>query len=275
MYNGRMSNAPLPKKSLGQHWLNDDDCLNSMLTAADVGADDTVLEIGPGLGTLTRKLVDTAKNVVAVEFDERLARELAWRVEADNLQITRQDILQFDLTSMPAGYKVVANIPYYLTSNLIRVLSESSNPPHTAVLLIQKEVAERVAAEPGAMSLLSVTAQFYWSVTLDRIVKAELFTPPPKVDSQIVVLSRRKSNLFPDVVPKHMFRLVKAGFGERRKTLRNSLSGGLHLSKDDTEQLLHAASIDPGLRAQNLTLEQWHKLYGCYVNQQVAGQASN
>jgi 16S rRNA (adenine1518-N6/adenine1519-N6)-dimethyltransferase len=256
-----MAFAPTPKKSLGQHWLEDDASLQAMLTAAEVTAGDTVLEIGPGLGTLTRKLVAVADRVLAVEFDERLARELPSRVAADNLQVVQQDILRFDMTQLPPGYKVVANIPYYLTSNLVRVLSESSNPPQRAVLLVQKEVAQRIAAKPGAMSLLSVTAQFYWSVSLDRLVEAELFTPPPKVDSQIVSLVHRKSPLFPDIVPKLLFRIVKAGFGERRKTLRNSLSGGLQLSKEQTEDLLHQAGIDHTLRAQNLTLEQWHALY--------------
>lgn len=253
--------APIPKKSLGQHWLEDDDCLQAMLDAATASAGDIVLEIGPGLGTLTRKLVATVDTVLAVEFDERLARELPARVPAGNLQVVQQDILKFDLTQLPRDYKVIANIPYYLTSNLVRVLSESSNQPQKAVLLIQKEVAERVAAKPGAMSLLSVTAQFYWEVTLARVVEAELFTPPPKVDSQILVLSRRPKPLFSDIDPKAFFRLVKAGFGERRKTLRNSLSGGLHLSKEDAEKLLSAAGIDANLRAQNLTLQQWHTLF--------------
>lgn len=256
-----MSYEPTPKKSLGQHWLNDDDSLDAMLLAASASAEDTVLEIGPGLGTLTRKLVSTVRQVVAVEFDEYLAQGLSARVPADNLEVVQQDILSFDLTRLSPGYKVIANIPYYLTSNLIRVLSESSNQPQKAVLLIQKEVAERVAAKPGAMSLLSVTAQFYWQVNLDRVVLAELFTPPPKVDSQIVVLSRRPTPLFPDVNTKALFQLVKAGFSERRKTLRNSLSGGLHLSKEQAESLLTSAGIDAGLRAQNLTLDQWHDLY--------------
>lgn len=256
-----MRSDPLPKKSLGQHWLEDDASLEAMLLAADTSAADTVLEIGPGLGTLTRKLVDAVKEVVAVEFDEHLAAGLPGRVFADNLHIVRQDILKFDLTQLPPDYKVIANIPYYLTSNLIRVLSESSNQPQKAVLLVQKEVAERVAARPGAMSLLSVTAQFYWEASLGRVVEAELFTPPPKVDSQIVILSRRPEPLFKDVEAKAFFRLVKAGFGERRKTLRNSLSGGLHLNKDEAEKLLGSAGIDPGLRAQNLTLDQWHGLY--------------
>jgi len=217
---------PIPKKSLGQHWLEDDDSLEAMLSTADVSAQDTVLEIGPGLGTLTRKLVAAAQRVIAVEFDERLASELPGRIPADNLEVVQQDILKFDLTQLPPGYKVIANIPYYLTSNMVRVLSESSNQPAKAVLLVQKEVAERVAAGPGAMSLLSVTAQFYWQVSLGRVVEAELFVPPPKVDSQIVALNRRSEPLYPDVDAKALFRLVKAGFGERRKTLRNSLSGG-------------------------------------------------
>jgi 16S rRNA (adenine1518-N6/adenine1519-N6)-dimethyltransferase len=258
-----MSN-PIPKKSLGQHWLDDEASLQAMLVTAEVGAADTVLEIGPGLGTLTRQLVAAAERVIAVEFDERLARELPGRVQANNLEIVQQDILRFDLTQLPTGYKVVANIPYYLTSNLVRMLSEASNPPQRVALLVQKEVAERIAAKPGAMSMLSVTAQFYWSVSLGPVVGAELFTPPPKVDSQIVGLTHRKSSLFPDVQPKLLFRIVKAGFGERRKTLRNSLSGGLHLTKEQVEQLLHAAKIDPGLRAQSLTLQQWHGLYLAY-----------
>ena len=256
-----MTVEPIPKKSLGQHWLDDADCLQAMLDMAAVTPADTVLEIGPGLGSLTQLLVKQAKQVVAVEFDHYLAVGLPSRVTEDNLQIIEQDILRLDLTELPAGYKVVANIPYYLTSNLIRVLSESTNPPEKVALLIQKEVAERVAAKPGAMSMLSVTAQFFWQVELGRVVKAELFTPPPKVDSQIVGLTRRTQPLFAGVEPKLFFRLAKAGFGERRKTLRNSLSGGLHLDKVVVEDWLQSAGLDQQLRAQNLSLEQWHDLY--------------
>ncbi len=273
LYNQPMSFAPriklsqktfqhvTPKKSLGQHWLNDDDSLEAMVVAAGVGETDTVLEIGPGLGSLTEKLVACADQVVAIEFDMTLAATLPSRMAADNLQVIHSDILRYDLTSLPAGYKLVANIPYYLTSNLLRMLSESSNPPEKAAILVQKEVAERVAAPAGGMSLLSVTAQFYWHVSLGRVVKAVLFTPPPKVDSQILCLQRRGKPLYPDVEPKLFFQLAKAGFGERRKTLRNSLSGGLHLDKPATEVLLRTAGLDAGLRAQNLTLDQWHRLY--------------
>ncbi len=233
-----------------------------MVLAAGVGAADTVLEIGPGLGSLTGKLVERASRVVAVEFDPTLAATLPSRVAASNLQVVQSDILRFDLTDLPECYKVVANIPYYLTSNLLRTLSESANPPERVAILVQKEVAERVAAPAGAMSLLSVTAQFYWHVSLGRIVKADRFTPQPRVDSQILCLQRRAKPLYPDIEPKLFFRLAKAGFSERRKTLRNSLSGGLHLDKPTAEAVLKAAGLDDRLRAQNLTLDQWHALYG-------------
>ena len=259
-----MTSQPSPKKSLGQHWLHDEASLLAMLQAAQVESGDVVLEIGPGLGTLTTHLVQRAKQVIAVEFDERLARELPARVPASNLSVVQQDILKFDLTDLPTGYKVVANIPYYLTSNLVRVLSESANPPKQVALLIQKEVAERLAAQPGDMSMLGVTAQYFWRVSLGRLVPAELFTPPPRVDSQIVALHWRGKPPFTTsstVDAKTFFRICKAGFGERRKTLRNSLSGGLHLDKPATEALLQSVGIAPTLRAQNLTLDQWHQLY--------------
>ncbi|MGI0134659.1 MAG: 16S rRNA (adenine(1518)-N(6)/adenine(1519)-N(6))-dimethyltransferase RsmA [Candidatus Micrarchaeaceae archaeon] len=250
----------MPNKSLGQHWLTDSSCLAAMCDAVRVGLSDTVLEIGPGLGTLTSLLVERAQQVVAVEFDEALARDLPGRVRAGNLSVVHSDILRFDLTALPVGYKVVANIPYYLTSNLIRILSESPNPPSAAALLVQKEVAERVAAAPGDMSVLSVTAQYYWNVSLGRIVKAELFTPPPKIDSQILVLHRRQEPLFPVLDARQYFRIVKAGFSQRRKTLQNSLSGGLYLSRTETEAILRIAGIVPTERAQALTLAQWHTL---------------
>jgi 16S rRNA (adenine1518-N6/adenine1519-N6)-dimethyltransferase len=271
------SKTPIPKKSLGQHWLNDDASLDAMVTAAEVQPDDTVLEIGPGPGALTRKLVKAVHSgqVVAVEFDHFLALTLPSKVSAKNLTVVESDILRFDFTTLPAGYRLAANIPYYLTSNLLRVLSESSNPPQSAAILMQKEVAERVAAPAGAMSLLSITVQFYWHVDLAEVVKAELFTPPPKVDSQILCLQWRSKPLFDDVDPKAFFRLVKAGFGERRKTLRNSLSGGLGIGKDEAEQLLGKAGIDPGLRAQSLTLEQWHNLYIVHYEVTVASDLAN
>ncbi|MEI6481068.1 MAG: 16S rRNA (adenine(1518)-N(6)/adenine(1519)-N(6))-dimethyltransferase RsmA [Candidatus Saccharibacteria bacterium] len=254
-----------PKKSLGQHWLHDRDVLQAMCDAGEVSKDDTIVEIGPGLGTLTELLVEQAKEVVAVEYDKELFVGLRKSMVRKNLDIVNDDCLTFNYSKMPAGYKVVANIPYYLTSNLLRVLSESPNPPAVIALLIQKEVAERVAAEPGDMSILSVTTQYYYQASLDMIVPAELFTPPPKVDSQIIKLVRRETPMFGDLDVPQYFRLVKAGFAQRRKKLRSSLSAGLHIEKSEVEQLLDQAGIDPNARPQELSLEQWHALYIAYI----------
>lgn len=256
-----MINQPEAKKSLGQHWLHDIDVLEDIAGCADISNQDTVLEIGPGLGTLTRVLVKQAKQVVAIEFDEVLAGRLSQEVPVSNLEVITQDILSFDFTKLPASYKLVANIPYYLTSNLIRVISETPNPPSVAVLLVQKEVAERVAAEPGSTSILSITAQFFWEVSLGNIVPAELFTPAPKVDSQILILDRRPKSDLSDSDIKQFFKLVKAGFSQRRKTLLNSLSGGLGISKDEVRQKCEAAGIDPSRRAQTLTMVEWSTLF--------------
>lgn len=249
------------KKSLGQHWLKDEAVLETICKAANLTKADTVLEIGPGLGDLTRQLVKRADRVIAVEKDDELAGALAKTISAGNLKVHQTDILQFDLTDLPTAYKVVANIPYYLTSKLLRILSESANPPLDIVLLVQKEVAERIAAGPGQMSLLAVSIQLYYQPKLGPVVAARLFEPPPKVDSRIIALTRRPKPLFEDLDSKLFFRIVKAGFSGRRKKLRGSLSAGLHLSKDQADRLLKSAGIDGSLRAQNLSLKDWHKLY--------------
>ncbi len=256
---------PIAKKSLGQHWLNDLPTLEYICEEAKINATDTVLEIGPGTGNLTKLLVNYASQVVAVEFDQNLADQLPNRVKASNLQVVNQDILKFDLTKLQPNYKVVANIPYYLTSNLIRTLSESTNPPISAVLLVQKEVAQRISAPPGKMSLLSVSAQFYWHVGLGDIVPARLFSPPPKVDSQVITLDMRLDPLFPDVEERQFFRLVKAGFASRRKTLLNSLAGGLRTEKEAVQKALDACHISSGLRAQALSLENWYTVYKTFT----------
>jgi 16S rRNA (adenine1518-N6/adenine1519-N6)-dimethyltransferase len=254
-----------PKKSLGQHWLHDIDSLQAMADAAHIGPDDTVLEIGPGLGTLTAELSRRAKQVIAVEFDPDLAAGLADRVPAANLHVIHQDILQFDLTGLPRDYKVSANLPYYITSKIVRLLLESPNPPLETSLLVQKEVAERMAATPGDMSILGVAVQYYAEAILGPVVPAELFTPPPKVDSQIISLKRRAAPLFPDIDTPDYFRMVRAGFSEKRKTLRNSLSGGLRIEKVEVEKLLEAATVDPKARAEQLGLEDWYRLAKAYA----------
>ena len=260
----------IPKKALGQHWLYDEATLDAIVDAAGVQAGDAVLEVGPGLGTLTRRLLARGADVTAVEFDKTLAAGLLEQLRkdsprADSLTVVNQDILQFDLSAMPPGYKVVANIPYYLTSNLVRVLTESTNPFGTAALLIQKEVAVRAAARPGQMSLLSVSAQYYCEVALGPVVPAALFTPPPKVDSQVLVLRHRPEPLFGNSLDtKLFFHIVRAGFSQKRKTLANALSGGLAVSKDQARELCAVAGINPGIRSQALSLSEWYALYEAY-----------
>lgn len=249
-----------PKKSLGQHWLHDQDVLQCIISYAEITKEDTVLEIGPGLGALTNLLAKEAKKVVAVEFDNTLAKNLAKKLKNSNIELIEGDILKFDLTHMPKNYKVVANIPYYITGKIIQLLTTSNNPPEIVVLLVQKEVAERLAAQPGQMSILGVSAQYYADVSLGALVKAELFTPPPKVDSQIVILKTRQVSLFSDINEAVFFRVVKAGFSSKRKKIRSSLSGGLNVSKSEVEEYLKKADIDQNLRAEALKLEQWAAL---------------
>jgi len=247
-------------KALGQHWLRDREVLANIAELAQIEPTDTVLEIGPGLGTLTSELLRRAKRVVAVEFDAELARKLPGQFPGTSLEVHNQDILQFDLSSLPAGYKVVANVPYYITSKIVQRLMTADNRPSMAVLLVQKEVAERLAAEPGDMSLLAVSAQIYADVSLGPIVPAELFTPPPKVDSQVVVLSLRPEPLVDPTDNRQFFRVVKAGFSAKRKKLRSSLSGGLRVSKLEAERCLEAAKINPDSRAEDLSLHDWQRL---------------
>lgn len=252
--------APTPNKNLGQHWLHDKASLEAMCDAAGVTDADTVLEIGPGLGTLTQLLVQRAAQVIAVEFDPALARQLPSRVNANNLEIVHADILSFNLSRLPEGYKVVANVPYYITSKIVQLLLTAENKPERAALLVQKEVAERLAAQPGDMSILGVSAQYFAEVSLAEEVPAYLFTPPPKVDSQIVVLKTRHSPLVGDVSERLFFKAVKAGFSAKRKKLRSSLAGGLGIEKAAAEQMLIAAGIDIHERAENLTLQDWATL---------------
>lgn len=246
-----------PKKSLGQHWLRDRDTLGYIADCAELNENDTVLEIGPGLGTLTSELLRRSKKVVAVEFDEDLARKLPAQFPGKNLEVVQSDILSFDLSRLPAGYKVVANVPYYITSKIIQLLMTAKNKPHTTVLLVQKEVAERLAAEPGDMSILAVSAQVFAEVELGDVVPAGLFTPPPKVDSAVVTLKTRDVPLLADIFEKDFFRVVKAGFSAKRKKLRSSLAGGLGISKQAAEELLQKAQINPDARAESLSLEEW------------------
>jgi 16S rRNA (adenine1518-N6/adenine1519-N6)-dimethyltransferase len=249
-----------PKKSLGQHWLKDRGVLADIAEAADIQSGDTVLEIGPGLGTLTSELLRRADKVIAVELDEELATKLPGQFPGTNLEVVQQDILSFDLSVLPSNYVVVANVPYYITSKIIQLLLNANNKPRTTVLLIQKEVAERLAAEPGDMSILAISAQIFAEVSLGDVVPAAFFTPPPKVNSQVVILRTRSEPLVPPEIEKEFFRLVRAGFSAKRKKLRSSLSGGLGISKPEVEELLKRAAINPEDRAESLSIDDWLRL---------------
>ena len=247
-------------KSLGQHWLRDRDVLSHIADCAELTADDVVLEIGPGLGTLTSELLRRSHQVVAVEYDSELARKLPAQFPGKNLQVIHSDILKFNLSDLPAGYKVVANVPYYITSKIVQLLMTATNKPSVVVLLVQKEVAQRLAAEPGNMSILAISAQLFADVSLGDMVPARLFTPPPKVDSQVVIMTTRQTPFLTDVDEADFFRVVKAGFSSKRKKLRSSLAGGLKLPKDEIESILTLANISPDIRAEALSLDDWVRL---------------
>ena len=255
-----MTSSRGPKKSLGQHWLKDPDILADIAEAAELTGDDVVLEIGPGLGTLTSRLLARANSVTAVEFDADLARKLPGQFPGKKLTVVNQDILQFDLNQLPKNYKVVANVPYYITSKIVEKLMTAENKPSIAVLLVQKEVAERIAADPGNMSVLSVSVQIFAEAELDIEVPRQFFTPPPKVDSQVVILRTRNNPLITPEDQRDFFRIVKAGFSAKRKKLRSSLSGGLGIDKSVAEELLKNAGISPDARAEDLAIEDWKKL---------------
>jgi 16S rRNA (adenine1518-N6/adenine1519-N6)-dimethyltransferase len=251
------------RKGLGQHFLIDRESLALVMGGGELLNTDTVVEVGPGLGVMTLPLTRQVKEVVAVEADHRLA-ELLRRDKPDNLEIVEADILEFDLSTLPTGYKVVANIPYYLTSQLIRLLLENPHPPKLVSLLIQREVAQRIVAEPGNMSVLALSVQYYGAAQLLGVVERHKFWPAPKVDSAVLQVKLYDQPAFP-ADRQRLFRLIKAGFGEKRKMMKNSLAGGLNLSTDLAVGLIAEAGLPPQSRAQELELEQWEPLYRAAV----------
>lgn len=257
-----------PRKGLGQHFLVDRPSLEAIIEAADIGPSDTVLEIGPGLGVMTEALAAEAGRVVAVETDHLLA-DLLRRRQPGNLEIVEQDILDFDLRVLPPGYKVVANIPYYLTSKIFRLLLESPQPPAVMSLLIQEEVAERITAKPGQLSMLALSVQYYGHPELMARVERHKFWPAPKVDSAVIKVTVGEPAFVAD--PTKLFRLMKAGFGERRKQLKNALAGGLNLQGSGVVALLQAADIAPTARAQELDLPAWERLYRAALTEDLLG----
>jgi 16S rRNA (adenine1518-N6/adenine1519-N6)-dimethyltransferase len=250
-------------KGLGQNFLQDPLALEKISTSAQIQQTDTVLEIGPGLGSLTRYLAVSAKEVIAVELDEKLLAPLqAVLSPYQNIRVIHGDILKLspkDL-DLERHYVVVANIPYYITSAVIRHLLESEPKPRRIVLTVQKEVAQRICAKPGDMSLLALSVQIYGEPRIAAAIPANAFFPAPKVDSAVLVVDIFPAPRIQEELLDTFFRLIKAGFSQKRKTLRNSLSSGLRISPPAAADLLTRADIDPQRRAETLSIEEWEQL---------------
>jgi 16S rRNA (adenine1518-N6/adenine1519-N6)-dimethyltransferase len=258
------------KKRLGQHFLIDRRVLGRIVSAAEVTAEDTVVEVGPGLGILTRELAKRARKVIAVEADSGLAsavREMLSQVA--NVSIIESDILQTDPALLLAaagvegtspGYKVVANIPYYITSPILRHFLEASFKPSVMVVMLQKEVGEAIAAQPGRMSILAVSVQFYGKPAIVGRVPSRSFYPPPKVDSVILRIRLHEEPPIMVCQTDRFFTIVRAGFSAPRKQLRNSLAQGLGVSPQEAATMLGRAMIDPKRRAETLGLDEWARL---------------
>ncbi len=252
-----------PHKGLGQNFLQDPIALEKIVAAAEIQPEDTVLEIGPGLGSLTRYLAAAAKEVVAVELDQHLFPPLKSVIAPyDNVRLVHGDILELkpdELVTTP-NYIVAANIPYYITSAVIRHLLESASKPRRIVLTIQKEVAKRICEDPGDMSLLALSVQVYGKPRIVVHVPAGAFVPAPSVDSSVLSIDIYAEPLIPVEYLDTFFKLIKAGFAQKRKTLRNSLSAGLSVSPTDAADLLIRAGIDPQRRAETLSIDEWRTL---------------
>jgi len=250
-------------KSLGQNFLQDPFALAAIASAAEINATDTVLEIGPGLGSLTRYLAASAKQVVAVELDRDMLPPLrAVIAPYSNVRVIHGDILELAPQELVAekDYIVAANIPYYITSAVIRHLLESEVKPRRIVLTVQREVAERICAKPGDMSLLALSVQVYGKPHIAARIPADAFFPAPKVDSAVLRVDIYPSPLIKTELLGSFFKLIKAGFSQKRKTLRNSLSSGLHVSTAISEEMLKEANIDPMRRAETLSIDEWQTL---------------
>jgi 16S rRNA (adenine1518-N6/adenine1519-N6)-dimethyltransferase len=257
-----------PDPRLGQNFLVDRVALRRVVEAAEIAGEDVVLEIGAGLGNLTRYLAEDAAQVIAVELDKRLIPPLQETLSGyANVTIEQGDILAMNPARLigsakppDSGYLVVANIPYYITSALLRHLLEATIRPARMVLTVQKEVAERICASPGEMSILALSVQVYGNPVITSYIPAGAFYPVPKVDSAIVRVAIEPSPKVPAAMLDSFFRLVKAGFSQKRKTLRNALSGGMRWSPQQAEDVLLQAGIQPNRRAQTVSLEEWSTL---------------
>lgn len=255
------------KKGLGQNFLVDQQAIDKIVAAADLSASDNVVEVGPGTGFLTEQLVQKAGQVLSVELDRNMVGILQAKFKgARNFQIVNQDILKFDIRSLQLtanssqlGYKVVANIPYYITSPLLKHFLQSENRPSLMVVLVQREVAEKVCGLTGK-SLITIETQLFGEPEIVGIVKAASFYPAPKVDSAILRIKVYKKPALTRAELADFLRIVKFGFSQKRKKLHNTLAAGLHLKPSEVAETLKKAGIDPNLRPENLEIGDWKKI---------------
>ena len=254
-----------PRKSLGQHFLIDTRVVGRITDAADLSERDTVIEVGPGRGVLTRRLVECAGRVIAIELDAHLCDELPGRLGfPPNLKCVAADARESDLASLAGAddlgavpYKVVGNLPYYAANPIVRRTLESPSPPSLAVFMVQKEVADSMTAQPGGMGLLSVATQYYAEAKTVCSVPPSAFRPPPKVRSALVRLEVRREPAVDVSDRDRFFDLVRAGFSAPRKQLHNSLSHGLEVDGRTGWELLERAGVDGKRRPATLSLQEW------------------
>ena len=257
-------------KSLGQNFITDKSVIERIVEGSDVGEDDLVIEIGPGIGVLTAEAAESAAKVVAIEIDKKLIPILAETLaDYDNIRIINQDILKTDINeiireereagSFTGGVKIMGNLPYYITTPIIMGILEKGVEADSITIMMQKEVADRIKAAPGGKiyGAISVAVQYYCEVEQVASVPKEVFVPRPKVDSAVLKLSIRKERPVDLIDEKSFFACIKAGFGQRRKTLLNSLTGVNGLPKEDIKEILEAAGVDPARRAETLDINEF------------------
>ena len=263
-----MASTPALKKSLGQHLLADRRYLPRISGAADLSPEDVVVEVGPGLGVLTRHLAERARRVVAIELDDDLAERLRSELSGHaNVNVLHDDARSVDLDAVLAGdsrYKVIANLPYYAALPILRRFLEAERRPDLMSVMVQREVARKIAAEPGEMGLVSVAVQLYGRPRVVSNVPPRAFRPPPKVVSSILRIEVYPAPMLELDSVERFFDLVRAGFGARRKQLRNNLRDGLSLGPGEAEAVLTQAGVDPARRAQTLSMEEWGALYDAW-----------
>jgi len=260
-----------PSRTKGQNFLINDKIYDEIVAAANINQNDTVLEVGPGLGFLTARLAKAAKQVIAVELDDKLADFLQIGLDSQavkNVTVVNQDILKFNPTDLPQGYKVVANLPYNITSIFLRTFLNQKNRPKSLVLMLQKEVAARLIAKPGDMNMLALSVQFFGDVEIVREVKAGNFWPEPKIDSAVIrlIIQEKNRGSITRAEEKAFFRLAKFGFSAKRKMLKNNLASGLKILNSEAENLLTSVGLDRQVRAEDLSVSDWQKLFAASRN---------